>query len=233
MRRRDSKRPRANPIARNTVTLDLAIVQAARSLARRIAVDNRSRDVVLVDALLGDGVGDDEAALRVAAESDLGVWAVGQGLFDEVCHHGPAAGAHLRVAGNRGRVVDALDGDAVGSEGLFQGGGEGGADGAAEVLGGASQFLCVLGRCWWFEDWSTYTGLGRTASEDERDWRTLAVFDVVASASAAAKAELALVDGRGHDDRSCVEQVGEGGSELHGWSGRVCKVDREDWMRES
>jgi hypothetical protein len=62
---------------------------------------------------------------------------------------------------------------------------------------------------------TTYTRLGGTTSEDECDGRTLAVFDVVASASATSEAELALVDGRGHDDGSCVEQVGEGGSELH------------------
>jgi hypothetical protein len=64
--------------------------------------------------------------------------------------------------------------------------------------------------------WTTYARLGRTASENQRDGRTLAVFDIVASASSAAsKAELALVDGRGYDDGGCVEQVGEGRSELH------------------
>jgi hypothetical protein len=51
---------------------------------------------------------------------------------------------------------------------------------------------------------TTYTRLGGTTSEDECDGRTLAVFDVVASASATSEAELALVDGRGHDDGSCV-----------------------------
>jgi len=65
----------------------------------------------------------------------------------------------------------------------------------------------------------TYAGLGRTAGEDQSDRRALAVFDVVASASAATETELTLVDGRGHDDGGCVEQVGEGGSELHDCSG--------------
>jgi hypothetical protein len=74
----------------------------------------------------------------------------------------------------------------------------------------------------------TYARLSRTASEDQSDRRALAVLDVVASAAAAAasEAELALVDGRGHDDRSCVEQVGEGGSELHDEDSRVCVVKR-------
>jgi hypothetical protein len=146
MRRRNSKRPRTHPITAHTITLNLTLVQAARSLARRIAVNDRRRDIVLVDALLGDGVGDDEAALRVAAESDFRVRAVGEGLLDEGRHDGAAAGAHLRVAGDRGRVVDALDCHAVGSEGFFQGRGEGGADGGAEVLGG------LLGSCCWMVD---------------------------------------------------------------------------------
>ena len=66
---------------------------------------------------------------------------------------------------------------------------------------------------------TTHTRLGRTASKDQRDGRALAVFDIVASASATTEAKLALVDGRGHDDGGCVEQVGEGGSELHDCSG--------------
>jgi hypothetical protein len=73
----------------------------------------------------------------------------------------------------------------------------------------------------------TYARLGRAASEDQSDGRALAVLDIVASAAAASAseaAELALVDGRGHDDGSCVEQVGEGGSELHDENSRVCVV---------
>jgi hypothetical protein len=146
MRRRNSKRPRTHPIATHTITLNLTLIQTPRSLARRISINDRRRNIVLVDALLGDGVGDDEAALRVAAEGDFRVGAVGEGLLDEGRHDGAAAGAHLRVAGDRGRVVDALDGHAVGSEGFFQGRGEGGADGGAEVLGG------LLGSCCWMVD---------------------------------------------------------------------------------
>jgi hypothetical protein len=72
----------------------------------------------------------------------------------------------------------------------------------------------------------TYARLSRAASEDQSDRRALAVLDVVASAAAAASkaTKLALVDGRGHDDGSCVEQVGEGGSELHDEDSRVCVV---------
>jgi hypothetical protein len=142
MRRRDSKGAAANAIAANAEALDLALVQTASSLARRVAVDDRSRDVVLVDALLGDGVGNDESTLRVAAESDLGVRAVGFGLLDEIGHYGTAAAAHLGVAGDRCRVVDTLDGDAIGSEGFLEGGGQGGANGGAEVLGGVRISCC-------------------------------------------------------------------------------------------
>ena len=162
MRSSNSKRARANPIARNTVALDLALVQTARSLARGVAVDNRGRDVVRVDALLGNGVGDDEAALRVAGQRDLGVRAAGQGLRDELRHDGPAAGAHLRVAGDRGRVVHTLDCEAVGAEGLLEGGGEVGADGAAEVLGGVSVLhFCELV----VEDWLRNLHLARSTRE--------------------------------------------------------------------
>ena len=121
MRSSNSKCPGANAVAGNAVTFDFTLVQTASSLGRRVAVDDRSGNVVLVDALLGDGVGDDEAALRVAAQSDLGVRAVGQGLLDQVRHHGASAAAHLRVAGDRRRVIYALDRDAIGSEGFLQG----------------------------------------------------------------------------------------------------------------
>ena len=142
MRGRDGKRARANAIARNTVALDLALVQTAGSLTRRVAVNDRSRDVIWVDALLGDGVRDNEATLRVAAESDFGVRAVGLGLLDELRHHRAATAAHLSVAGDRGRVVHALDCDAVGSERFLEGGGQGGTDGGTEVLGIVSMSFC-------------------------------------------------------------------------------------------
>ena len=142
MRGRDGKRARANAIARNTVALDLALVQTAGSLTRRVAVNDRSRDVIWVDALLGNGVGNDESTLRVTAESDLSVRAVGFGLLDELRHHGAAAAAHLGVAGDRGRVVDTLDCDAVGSERFLESGGQGGTDGGTEVLGIVSMSCC-------------------------------------------------------------------------------------------
>jgi hypothetical protein len=163
MRGRDSKSARANAIARNTVALDLALIQTAGSLARRVAVHDRSRDVIWVDALLGDGVRDNEATLRVTAQSDLGVRAVGFGLLDELRHDGAAATAHLSVAGDRSRVVDTLDCDAVGSERFLESGGEGGTNGGTEVLGIVSMSCC------WQVDLSAMMGnLRQAQSSRER-----------------------------------------------------------------
>lgn len=134
MRSTDGKGTRADAISRSAVVLDLTGVQTARGLARGVTVDNCSSDVVRADAGAADGVADDETALRVAAESDLGVRAVGQGLRDEVGHDGTALAALQGVGSDGGFVVDALDRDAVGAEGGFQGTGDGGADAAAHVL---------------------------------------------------------------------------------------------------
>jgi hypothetical protein len=64
----DSKSTSANAIASSAVVLDLALVEATSSDSGRVAVNYGGYDIVRVDARLGDGVGDDEAALRVAAE---------------------------------------------------------------------------------------------------------------------------------------------------------------------
>lgn len=135
MRRRNGKRARlAHAVARRAVALDLALVQTAGGLARRVAVDNSSGNVVRAHVAAGNGVGDDESALRVAAQRDLGVWAGREGLLDEVRHDGAALAAHQGVAADRGFVVDALDCDAVVAQLGLEGGGEGGSDAGAEVL---------------------------------------------------------------------------------------------------
>jgi hypothetical protein len=115
----DSKSTSANAIASSAVVLDLALVEATSSDSGRVAVNYGGYDIVRVDARLGDGVGDDEAALRVAAERDLGVGALGPGLLDELSHDGTALAALVGVAGDGGFVVYALDGDAVGAESLL------------------------------------------------------------------------------------------------------------------
>jgi hypothetical protein len=115
----DSKSASADTIARSAVVLDLALVEAASGVAGRVAVEHGGDDVVWVDARFGDGVGDDEAALRVAAERDLGVGALGPGLLDELGHDGTALAALVGVAGDGGFVVYTLDGDAVGAESLL------------------------------------------------------------------------------------------------------------------
>lgn len=121
-------------IAGSAVVLDLALVKAASGVPRRVAVENGRGDVVRVDAGAGDGVGDHEATLRVATQSDLGVGAAGLGLLDELGHDGTAFAAHVGVGSDGGFVVDTLDGDAVGAERLLQSRCEGRANGAAEVL---------------------------------------------------------------------------------------------------
>ena len=138
----DSERAKADAIASDAVVLDLALVEAASGNARRVTVDNGGGNVVRVDTRLGDGVGDNETTLRVTAECDLGAGAVGLGLLDELRHHRAATAAHLSVAGDRGRVVHALDCDAVGSERFLEGGGQGGTDGGTEVLGIVSMSFC-------------------------------------------------------------------------------------------
>ena len=123
-------------VAGSAVVLDLARVESASGSARRVAVENGSSDVVWVDAGACDSVGDDETTLRVAAERDLGVGAARLGLLDELGHDWAALTALVRVAGNRGFVVDTLDGDAIGAESGLKGGDEGRANGAADVLCG-------------------------------------------------------------------------------------------------
>jgi hypothetical protein len=130
----NSKSASADTIARSAVVLDFALVEAASGVPGRVTVEHGGDDVVRVDARLGDGVGDDEAALRVAAERDLGVGTLGPGLLDELGHDGAALAALVGVAGDGGFVVYTLDGDAVGAESLLQSGGEGWANGGTEVL---------------------------------------------------------------------------------------------------
>jgi hypothetical protein len=136
----DSKSASTNAIARSAVVLDFALVEAASGVAGRVAVEHGGDDVVRVDARLGDGVGDDEATLRVAAERDLGIGALGPGLLDELGHDGTALAALVGVAGDGSFVVYTLDRNAVGAEGLLQSGGEGRADGGTEVLEGLSVY---------------------------------------------------------------------------------------------
>lgn len=217
MSRRDGKRAGAHAVARHAVVLDLAGVEAACGLARGVAVHDRGRDVVRVDARAGNGVGDDEAALRVAAERDLAVRAVGLGLRDQLGHHGAALAAHVGVAGDRGLVVDALDRDAVGAEGVCEGAGDGRADGGAHVL------LCLLALCVGRLGgvWRAYARLSGATREDEGDGSAFAVDDVVAGAATTAATEateateLALLDRRSQGDGSCVKQVRESCGVLH------------------
>lgn len=181
-----------NAVTGSAVALDLALVEAASGVAGRVTVDNDGSDVVWAETR-GDSVGDDEATLRVAAESDLGVRALGLGLRDELGHDRTALATHQGIASDRGLVIDTLNGDAIGAEGRFEGRGDGGADRATEV-----------------------TRLGRATSADEGDRGTFAINDVVAGAAAtAAEAELALLDWRSHGDGSYVEQVGHGSGVLH------------------
>ena len=130
----DSERAKADAIASDAVVLDLALVEAASGNARRVTVDNGGGNVVGVDTRLGDGVGDNETTLRVTAECDLGVGAVGLGLLDELGHDRTALATLLDVAGNGGLVIDTLDGDAIGTERGGKGLCDGRADRAAEVL---------------------------------------------------------------------------------------------------
>ena len=125
----------ADAIASDAVVLDLALVEAACSIARRVTEDNGGGNVVGVDARFRDGVGDDETTLRVTAERDLGVGAVGSGLLDELGHDRTTLATHLDVAGNGGFVVDTLDGNAIGTERGSESLRDGRTDGAAEVLG--------------------------------------------------------------------------------------------------
>lgn len=131
----NGKGTKADAIASDAVVLDLALVEAASSHARRVTVDNGGGDVIGVDTSTGDGVGNDETTLRVATESDLGVGTVGPGLLDELGHDRTTSTAHLDVAGNGGFVVDTLDGNAIGTERGSESLRDGRTDGAAEVLG--------------------------------------------------------------------------------------------------
>ena len=130
----DSKSASADAIASDAVVLDLALIEAASGNARGVTVDNGSGNIAGVDASAGDGVGNDETTLGVTAERDLGVRAVGLGLLDELGHDGTTFATHLDVAGNGGRVVDTLDGDAIGAERGCEGLRNGRTDRAAEVL---------------------------------------------------------------------------------------------------
>ena len=130
----NGKGTKADAIASDAVVLDLALVEAASGNARGVTVDNGGGNVVGVDASTGDGVGDDETTLGVAAECDLSVGAVGPGLLDELSHDGTTSAAHLDVAGDGGFVVDTLDGDAIGTERRSESLRDGRTDRAAEVL---------------------------------------------------------------------------------------------------
>lgn len=140
----DGESASTDTIASHAVVLDLARVKAASGLGRGVTIDNGSGDVIRVDARARDGVGDDETALRVAAQSDLRVGAAGLGLRDELRHDRAALTALVDVAGDGGFVIDTLDGNAVGAESLFEGRGKGGANGAAEVLEMLSVYCLVL-----------------------------------------------------------------------------------------
>jgi hypothetical protein len=135
----NGKSASANAIARSAVVLDFALIKAAGGDSGRVAVKHGGDDVVGVDARFGDGVGDDEAALGVAAERDLGVGALGPGLLDELGHDGTALATLVGVAGDGSFVVYTLEGDAVGAKSLLQSGGKGRTNGGAEVL----EFLSV------------------------------------------------------------------------------------------
>lgn len=130
----NGKSTKADAIASDAVVLDLALVEAASGNARGVTVDNGGGNIVGVDASAGDGVGNDETTLGVAAERDLGVGAVGSGLLDELSHDGTTSTAHLDVAGDGGFVVDTLDGDAIGTERRSESLRDGRTDRAAEVL---------------------------------------------------------------------------------------------------
>lgn len=130
----NGKGTKADAIASNAVVLDLALVEATSGNARGITVNNCGGNVVGVDTSTGDGVGNDETTLGVAAERDLGVGAVGPGLLDELGHDRTTSTAHLDVAGNSGFVVDTLDGNAIGTERGSEGLRDGRTDRAAEVL---------------------------------------------------------------------------------------------------
>lgn len=130
----NGKGTKADAIAGDAVVLDLTLVEAASGHARGVTVDNGGGNVVGVHASAGDGVGNDEATLRVATESDLGIGAVGPGLLDELGHDRTTSTAHLDVAGNSGFVVDTLDGDAIGTERGSESLRDGRTDRAAEVL---------------------------------------------------------------------------------------------------
>ena len=114
----------ANTIARSAEALNLALVEAASGVARRVAVENGGRNVVWAHAGSGDGVGDDEAALGVATESDLGVGALGLGLRNQFGHDRAALATHKGIASNGCFVVDTLNGDTVGAKGSLEGRGE-------------------------------------------------------------------------------------------------------------
>lgn len=112
-----------------------ALDDATVAVLEGVAEEDGGDDLVGGQALACHGVGRDHGTLRVAAEDELCVGALGERGLRVLGHLGTAGGAELGVACDRGGVVGALHGDLVGAELGDETLGNGWADGGAQVAG--------------------------------------------------------------------------------------------------